>query len=93
MFGYAQGLATDIAPKMAYVLPLSGIAPAASVIQLSHKPMTSQITEFGGPARRAAVSCGRTIVDFGLGNQTQPFLSPSGFMGKTFRLGMTETGC
>lgn len=46
-FYYAQGLAADIAPKMACVLPLGGITPAASVIQFAYKPMTAQITEFG----------------------------------------------
>lgn len=44
LFYYAQGLAAVIAPKMTCVLPLSGIAPTASFIQLVYKPMTAQIT-------------------------------------------------
>lgn len=60
----------DIVPKMAHVPPLGGTAPATSATQLAHKAKPSQITEFEAPAGRAAVSHGRKIVDFGLGNQT-----------------------
>lgn len=77
LFYYARRLAADIAPKMVCVLPLSGIAPTASIIQLVYKPMTARITEFGAPVRRAAVSYGRKIIDF---------------EGKTFSLGMAESG-
>lgn len=66
LFYSAQGLATDIAPKMACVLPVGSIAPAASIIQPAYKPMTARITEFGAPARRAAVSCGRKTFSMGV---------------------------
>lgn len=38
-----------------------------------------------GPARRAAEPHSRKVMDFGLGNQTQPSLPPSGFTGRRFR--------